>query len=275
MREVVVPTFVYMPEPIPKVLAQVAAAGIRLVELHGDAPETHIDLMNDVAISELMAVVRGLPIEVHSVHCAFSQPSEEAWDISQPDEAKRLVALRNRVKVIQMSARLGAHHVVIHPGATHCSEERLACSRASLTELAKIAQEAGIKLAVENLPPDQLGGSLSEIEYLLDNLDPSVMGFCLDTGHAMLGQNEPSEYIRALGGRLLGIHWHGNDHANDGHLFPDTNKGDWDDFLAALDEVGYDLPVTVEAVPPPTTSLAKAIRSVEAALQVGSVPRIA
>jgi len=275
MRDVVVPTFVYMPEPVPTVLAQVAAAGVRLVELHGDAPETHIDLTDDGAVSGIIAAVRLLPLKVHSVHCAFSQPSEEAWDLSQPDERKRATALCNRVKVIRATARLGAHHIVVHPGAGDRSKERLARSRASLAELAETAREAGTKIAVENLPPDQLCGSLAEIESLLDELDPAVVGFCLDTGHAMLGQNELGEYIRALGGRLLGIHWHGNDHAHDGHLFPDLDHGEWDDFLAALDEVGYDLPVTVEAVPPPTVSLADAVRSVRAALQGDRAPRIA
>jgi sugar phosphate isomerase/epimerase len=66
---------------------------------------------------------------------------------------------------------------------------------------------------------------------------------------------------------MFGIHWHGNDHTDDAHLFPDVTHPKWDEFFTALDEVGYDLPVTLEAVPPATTSLEEALRSVRAALQ--------
>ncbi len=130
-----------------------------------------------------------------------------------------------------------------------------------------------MRIAVENLLPDQLGGSLAEMESLLDGLDPAVVGFCLDTGHAMLGQDPPCDYIRALGGRMFGIHWHGNENSEDTHHFPDVNHAKWDEFFAALDEVGYDLPVTLEAVPPPGTSLEQALRSVRAALQEERAPR--
>lgn len=257
------------------VLEQVAAAGVRLVEMHGDAPDTHIDLTDDAAVSALIPVVRGLPLEVYSVHCAFSQPSEEAWDISQPDEGKRSAALRKRVQVVRAAGRLGARHVIVHPGTCLRGEDRLARSRAGLKQLAKAAQDAGMKIAVENLPPDHLCGSLTEMQSLLDDLDPAVVGFCLDTGHAMLGNDSLGNYIRALGHRMLAIHWHGNDHVDDGHLFPDIASGEWDDFFAALDEVEYDLPVTVEAVPPPGVFLADAILSVRAALQGERSPRMA
>ncbi len=273
MREIVVPTFYSMSQPISRTLDQLAAAGVRLVELHGDAPGTHFDVTDETAVDALAQVVRGLPLEVHSVHCAFSQPSEEAWDISQLDEDKRAAALSNRAKVIRASARLGARHVVVHPGAGRSSKERLARSRASLMEMAEIAREVGTKIAAENLLPDQPCGSLAEMESLLDGLDPAVVGVCLDTGHAMLGQDALGDYIRTLGGRMLGIHWHANDHSEDAHHFPNVTDAKWDDFFAALDEVGYDLPVTLEAIPPATTSLEEALRLTRASLRGERAPR--
>jgi sugar phosphate isomerase/epimerase len=273
MREVVIPTFVYMSEPIAKALELMAADGVRLVELHGDAPEGHFDATDASAVEAVAEAVRALPLQVHSVHCAFSQPSEGAWDISQPDERDRATALSNRIKVIRASGRLSAHHVVVHPGAGCRGESRMAHSRASLAQLGEVAHEAGIRIAVENLPPGQLGGSLMEMERLLDGLDPAAAGFCLDTGHAMLGEDSLEDYIRALGHRLLGIHWHGNDHSTDGHLFPDVRDGKWDEFFAALDAIGYDLPVTLEAVPSPGTSLEAALRSVRGALLGQRAPR--
>ncbi len=203
-----------------------------------------------VKVEELARVVRGLPLQIHSVHCAFSQPSEEAWDISHPEEKTRVAALDRRATVVRASVQLGAQHVVMHPGGRPRSEARLAHCRDGLAHLAEVARAAGMKIAVENPPPDHLAGSLAEMERLLDGLDPAVLGFCLDTGHATLGQDSLDDYLRVFGDRLIGIHWHENDAGEDAHLFPEVDDGRWDGFLAALDAVGYDLPITLEAAPP-------------------------
>lgn len=266
MRAVVVPTFVYMSLPVLDALERFVADGVELIELHGDAPDTHIDLTDDATIDTIAQAVRELPLDVHAVHCAFSQPSEDAWDISQSDENGRAAAVRNRMKVVEASAKLGAHHVVVHPGARHRGDDALARSRASLAQLMETGRRAGMRIAVENLPPDQLGGSLEEMMRLLDDLDPGVVGFCLDTGHAMLGEDSMLDYVSALGDRLLGIHWHGNNREDDTHAFPDIAEAKWDRLFAALDEVGYDLPVTLETVPPDGTSLRDALRPLRAAL---------
>jgi sugar phosphate isomerase/epimerase len=266
MREIVVPTFLSLFQPIGRTLQQIADSGVRLVELHGDAPETHLDLTNEDAVEALVQVVRGLPVQVHSVHCAFSHPSEEAWDISHPEEDKRLAALDRRAQVIRASGRLKAQHVVMHPGGRPRDDGRLARCRDGLLHLTDVAREVRMRIAVENPPPDHLGGTLTEMVWLLDRLDPEVVGFCLDTGHATLGQEPLADYLRALGDRLISLHWHENDAGTDAHLLPEVGDGKWDGFLAALDAVGYDLPITLEAAPPLTSSLEEALRPIRAAL---------
>jgi len=273
MREIVVPTFLSLFQPLARTLAQIAASDVQLVELHGDAPDTHVDLTDPAAVEALARVVRGVPLQIHSVHCAFSQPSEEAWDISHPEEKTRVAALDRRATVVKASVRLGAQHVVMHPGGRPRSEARLAHCREGLAHLAEVARAAGVKIAVENPPPDHLAGPLAEMEVLLDGLDPAVLGFCLDTGHATLGQDSLDDYLRVFGDRLIGIHWHENDSGEDAHLFPEVDDGRWDGFLAALDAVGYDRPITLEAAPPLTSSLQEALRPLRAALQGQRVSR--
>lgn len=267
MREVVAPTFYALSKPISEGLKSLAAAGVRLIEVHGDEPDTHIDLMDESQVDALAALVGSLPIEIHSVHCAFSRPSEDFWDISQLDETKREAAIRNRIKVLGATARLGARHMIIHPGVEALGADRLANCRAGLARLAETAREIGIMIAVENLPPGYLGESVSEMKQVLSGLDPEVVGFCLDTGHAMLSHDTPTDFIRALGDRMIAIHWHGNDGTDDQHLFPGDGRTEWNGFLAALDEVGYDLPITVEAVPPEGMPLEEAARAIRAILR--------
>ena len=127
---------------------------------------------------------------------------------------------------------------------------------------------------MENLPPDYLGGSLAEIAWVLEGLDPEVAGFCLDTGHAMLGDDGPCDYIRALGDRLFAVHWHSNNSRDDMHVCPGVDQTEWDEFFAALDQVNYQSPVTVEAVPPETTPLRTAIRELQAAVQNRRAPKL-
>jgi len=266
MREVVAPTFYVLSQPIAEGLSKLAAAGIRLVEVYGDDPEKHFDLMDAAQAKHLAAVVRDLGMQVHAIHCAFSRPSEDLWDISQPDDAKRNEVIERRIKAVHMTSKLGARHIIVHPGIQQRSEDRLRNCRASLIRLADAAKGLGIMIAVENLPPGYLGGSVAEMKRILEGLDPEVVGFCLDTGHAMLGADSYTDYIRAFGDRMIAIHWHGNDGKEDGHTFPCDGSRSWDDFVAALDEVGYDLPVTVEAVPPVGMSFEAAARAVRAIL---------
>ena len=274
MREIAIPSFVCLSKPISDVLEEMAEAGVRLVELHGDAPDRHVDLTDESAVNALAGVVERLPLDVYSVHCAFSEPSEEAWDISQPDTIKRGAALRRRVSVVKSAARLGARHVVVHLGVRERGNERLTRSRNCLEQLVEVGRQAGVKIAVENLPPDYLGGCLAEIAWVLEGLDPDVAGFCLDTGHAMLGDDGPCDYIRALGDRLFAVHWHSNDCRDDLHVWPGVDQAGWDDLFAALDQVNYQLPMTVEAVPPEATPLGTAIRQLGAAVNNQRAPRL-
>lgn len=266
MREVVIPTYFTESEPLRTVLHEYAAAGVRLVELHGDAPRTHVDLTDSAAVDALSRDLHGLRLAVHSVHAPYSQPGEDAWDISQPDEGRRSAALQSHRKVIKSAARLGANYVVIHPGVRQRGERRLERCRASMACLAEGAREAGARIALENLPPDFPGGSLAEMVHLLDGIDTAAAGLCLDTGHAMLGKDPPSAYVRALGNRIFGLHWHTNDGSADAHLVPDSRDAQWDELFTALDDAGCRVPVTLEVDFPPTTTLDEAIRSIRIAL---------
>jgi sugar phosphate isomerase/epimerase len=102
---------------------------------------------------------------------------------------------------------------------------------------------------------------------VLAGLDPQVVGFCLDTGHAMMGSDPPEAYLRALGDRLRAVHWHASNGKDDAHLFPSADPVAWGDFVEALDEIGYQEPVTVEAVPPDSPPLAESIEALRAVLQ--------
>ena len=272
MKELVAPTFLSSAQPIGEVLELLTQADVTLAEANADAPATHIDMTDQAAVAALSEVLTGLPIKVHSIHAPFSTRSEAAWDISQPDEAQRELAIQGHQQILRAGAALGARHVVIHPGVNSCSLERLANCHMSLARLAEAAQHARVRIAVENLLPGYPGNTLADMQQLLSGLDADVVGFCLDTGHAKLGPDSSADFIRALGDRLIAIHWQDNNGTEDDHLFPGAGPAVWDEFFAALTEVGYDLPVTVEAFPPEGISLKEAVRAAREALAENRAP---
>lgn len=263
MRELVIPTFVSMKHPLREGMQILADAGVRLIEVHGDAPDLHIDLLDDGVTDRIDEAIEGTPIRVHSVHCAFTQPSEECWDISNPDANARSAAIHNWKTVIRVGARLNARHVTFHSGTPLKSPKRTRNCLACLLEITETARELGVMIAFENLPPHYMGGSVEEISEVLDAADPAVAGFCLDTGHAMIGRNSIEDYIRAFGSRMIAIHWHSGLEGSDAHVFPSLAEADWRGFFMELNRVRYDLPIIVESAPPDELPLADAVRAVE------------
>ena len=247
MRQLVVYTDRLQRQPAAEALSFLAQAGATLAEISGLAPATHIDLADETAVAALADALTDLPIQAYSLHAPTIQPSKATWDISQVDEDKRQLAVQGNINILRAGAMLGVHHIVIHPGVDSSSPEQLANSRASLQQLAEVAQDWGLQIAVENLPLGYLGDSLPQMQQLLEGLNPDIVGLCLDTGHANLGPHTPADYIRAFPHHLIAIHWQDNHGTKDEHLFPGVGSMVWEDFFAALNEVGYDLPVTLEA----------------------------
>jgi inosose dehydratase len=91
-----------------------------------------------------------------------------------------------------------------------------------------------------------------EVERLLEDIDPDLLGLCLDTGHAVYAGADPAEWCRRWGGRIRHVHlkdvraplhragWSFERAVGDGVFCP-LGAGDVD--LAAtfdaLDEIGY------------------------------------
>ena len=231
--------------------------GVTLMELSTGAEPPNPDLRDPAQVEQVAALGAQFGVGFHAVHTEF----RFNWNLASPDpETRRFAGAANEM-VIRAAAQLGARHVVLHPGQELAEGEpasdQLQRSLESLCRLGPVAGEAGVLLAVENLPPGYVGSSLSDMEELLGALDPTVFGFCCDTGHAAVSGEGPAAFVRAFAPRLLGIHLHDNG-GQDDHLFPGLGNIDWAEFFAALREIGYTLPITVEALPPPDVPLAQA-----------------
>jgi sugar phosphate isomerase/epimerase len=89
----------------------------------------------------------------------------------------------------------------------------------SFVRLAEVADDAGVRIAVENMPFSvfTLCNSGPEIKEVLDAVGmPGSLGFCLDLGHANITGETGS--LLGLADRLFNVHLHDNDGRRDQHL---------------------------------------------------------
>ncbi|MEI5583641.1 MULTISPECIES: sugar phosphate isomerase/epimerase family protein [unclassified Agromyces] len=109
--------------------------------------------------------------------------------------------------------------------------------RAALAPVARQAERAGVRLAIE--PLNRYETSLvNTVEQALDALGPILgpgLGIALDSYHLNIEEKDVGAAIRSAGEHLAHVQVCGNDRGavGDDHL-------DWPAFLDALDDVGYD-----------------------------------
>ncbi|VVB69850.1 endonuclease 4 [uncultured archaeon] len=127
-----------------------------------------------------------------------------------PEFRETSVALHRRA--IEASSRIGSELYIIHPGYNAWSfcwrDARLALDQ-SLSELAPLQEELGIRLAVENMPRS---------EWLFFNkpdVDLHGMGLVLDVGHAQTC-GTLSDFL--CHPALSHVHLHDNSGNGDEHL---------------------------------------------------------
>ncbi len=163
-----------------------------------------------------------------------------AWDINLTSENKaiRESSYNEYIKAIQFAEKIGAVHVVIHPGFIFSPvfDRKLAQKRAAdyINRLCKIAKPLGVKLGIENVGYN--GSSIfTEKEFLhfLDDIDETA-GYLIDTGHAHLNNWNIPSMIEQVSDRLLALHLHDNSGKADEHLPIGEGTIEWDSIFRSI-----------------------------------------
>ena len=175
-------------------------------------------------------------VELYSFHLPF-WPFDKI-DISNPNLAEYSVEYFK--DIIGKGTAIGINKYIIHPSGEPIMEDgremRMECAKKSLSELADYAKERGAVICVENLPRTCLGKDSSDILELLSANENLVA--CFDTNH-LLAQ-DPIEFIKAVGNKIVTLHVSDYDFKNERHWLPGEGMLDWQSILDALKEIGYD-----------------------------------
>lgn len=108
---------------------------------------------------------------------------------------------------IDDAAALGAPFLRVFLGQPPADDDRAAWDGAR--EAIRYAESKGIKLALENFAISP-GNRLAEIKRALDKLDSPTLGTNLDIGNYAINGEDVVGAARALGPRILGLHWKDN-----------------------------------------------------------------
>lgn len=221
---------------------RLAGSSVKAVELWEpdfDKSEHHV--------AEMRRLLAAAGVEARTVHAAFGN----SLDLSSPDPAVRLAGIEAFSAALDLAVRMQARIVVVHASAEPIpDEERAACiaeAKRSIRTMVTMARSAECRIAVELLPRSCLGNSAQELLTLLEDVDSSTAGACLDTNHLMADFAALPDTVRSLGPRLIALHCSDYDGVDEKHWPPLRGVIDWPAFLAALSEVHFPGPLNYEA----------------------------
>ncbi len=210
-------------------------------------------------ITQIERWLRELGLQLADTH--GSEGKEKFWYSPKAYARQAGVALvKNR---IDFTAALGGDAVVmhvypetVHPELAAHNDQIFDLLRRSLDELQPYALARGITIALENLidfAAVQAGvvtaaDAADNFDLLLrvfDYYEPEYIGFCYDSGHAILGRNR-MDRLAPLMARLAVLHLHDNDGAGDQHLLPFAGAVDWPLAATLIAESPYTKPLSYE-----------------------------
>jgi len=209
-------------------------AGIRAMEIALDE-----DKYTDFDYDTLKIWADRHNVKLWSLHLPF-RPIDKV-NLASLEDSVRKGAIDYYTDIIKKAAKIGIIIFVVHPNSGEPIEEgevrakRIEIVKECLNILAEVAFKEGAVIAVENLPRSCIARNSTELLELLEANDK--LGVCYDTNHLM-GQ-EASEFIKAVGDKIITLHVSDYDFMNERHWLPGEGKNDWQKILKSLREVGY------------------------------------
>jgi sugar phosphate isomerase/epimerase len=227
-------------------LVHIAAHGFDAIELF--ATRTHFDYHDANAVAALEEWLSDTHLRLHSVHAPIFEGLKNGQWIgpmsnASPDDARRVTAVAETRAALEMARRIPYSCLVLHlgvpegaPGAAADNHPQAAAR--SLEEIASVASDAGVRVAVEVIP-NALSSAEALVHLIEEQLEGIDAGICLDYGHAHL-MGDLGEAIECVGGHLITTHVHDNRGREDEHLVPFAGSINWDTAMMETQKIGYD-----------------------------------
>ena len=149
----------------------------------------------------------------------------------------RELQLAVNINRMEFAQAIGADVLVMHLPFAGSKETDIALAQArkDITDLLPACKESGVALAIENLSNPAHNHEF--FDSIFDEFDPNYVGFCYDSGHALLADQE--DFIERYSPRLIATHLHDNDGTADQHLLCGEGIADWKRIMQAIKKSNY------------------------------------
>lgn len=232
-------------EPTAKTVEAWAASGVTAVEPGAVFLTTH----TEAETKTVDTLCRAAGIRIYACHAPFGGEN----DLSLLDDAVRAKAIAAHRHALERAALLDAACLVIHPSGGNIPAHELPLRRAKLVDslgsLLKEAERTGVRLALENMLPNQVGSTSEAIRQIVDGFDSPLLQVCFDTGHAHLNPEGALAAFHTLGERIIAFHLQDNDGNLDRHLQPPYGTIAWAPLVSEMVNADFDFPWSVETPP--------------------------
>ena len=192
---------------------------------------------------DLRAQAERLGLELHSVMDSLH------WQcpLSSNDEDTRRKGVANVRVSIRTAQIVGADAVLVVPGVVNeqtTYEDCFANSRRSLEEVLPLAEQAKVRLCLENVWNKWL---LSPVEFraFVESFRSEYLQAYFDVGNIVF-YGIPQQWIRTLGPMLRKVHVKGFDARKRDFCWLLEGSIDWPAVMTALRDIGYDGYITAE-----------------------------
>jgi L-ribulose-5-phosphate 3-epimerase len=168
--------------------------------------------------------------------------------LADPDPAKRAQAVEGIKQAVRDAKRYGASSVLVVPGGASESvsyADAFTRNQAELRKVVPLAEELGVKLAIENVWNQFLLSPMEAVRFV-DEFNTPAVGWHFDVGNVIfLGW--PEQWIRTLGKRIQKLHIkeYSRKKMNERGLRAGfaveylEGDNDWPAVMKAVDEIGY------------------------------------
>jgi L-ribulose-5-phosphate 3-epimerase len=163
--------------------------------------------------------------------------------LSDPDPKVRAEGLEALKQTLRDAKRYGASSVLLVPGVVSKEvsyADAYTRSQAEIRKAVPLAEELGVKIAIENVWNHFLLSPLEAVRYVDEFQSPAV-GWHFDVGN-ILNYGWPEQWIRILGPRIQKLH------IKEFSRKKRDNQGLWKGFDVALLEGDNDWPAVMKAV---------------------------
>ena len=203
-----------------------------------------IEPMSHMSQTEVLDAFHATGLPAASVCCNTHWKSP----VSDPDPEVRAIGVRGLEQALRDAKAYGATSVLFVPAVVNKQVSYKDAYTRSQTEIRKVlplAQELGVKIAIENVWNHFLLSPLEAARYI-DEFDSPAIGWHFDVGN-VITFGWPAQWISILGKRIQKLHIKEYSLAKRDKTGPSSGfdvkflegDDDWPAVMKALDEIGY------------------------------------